>query len=156
MSFLKQIFQPCSPRLAFPEHYLRVLEKNPGPLQELFLENVETEGPFLYLEYQWRNELSHAEADTVDTRVRAYIACAIFDACIKGGAFCQPGPPHGSRPSWYLEGCPAPFSLVEARFSVANKSMYQTIGPIIPIIRTADYADILSTGFLRHMNRIKV
>lgn len=50
MSFLKQIFQPCSPRLTHPTHYLDVLERNPGGLQELFLEDTASEGPFLYSE----------------------------------------------------------------------------------------------------------
>lgn len=150
---LKQIFQPCSPRLTFPEHYLQVLEKNQGPIQELFLEETEVEGSFLHLKYTWHDKLTHAQADRIDTRLRAYIACAIFDAC-HGLLSCRPGPSHGSRPSWYIEDCPIPFSLVQASFSVAAKSLYQTVGPVAFV--RVNYAETMATCFLTHMLRIKV
>lgn len=151
--FSKQISQPCSPRLSFPEHYLQVLERNQGPIQDLLLEETEVDGPFLHLRYTWHDELTHAQADRIDTRLRAYIACAIPDAC-HGLLICHPGPPHGSRPSWYVENCPIPFSLVQARFSVAEKSLYPTVGPII--FAPVNYAETMARGFLRHMLRIKV
>jgi hypothetical protein len=155
MSFLKQIFQPCSPRLTYPKHYLDVLGKNSGPLQELSLVDVTIEDPFLHLTYCYDEELSRSEADVVDTRLRAYVACAIFDAG-KDLFFCQPAPLHGSRPAWFIQDCPVPFSLVQGRYSVANKSIYLTVGPIIPLPQATGYTEALGEGFIERFSIVKV
>jgi len=155
MSFLKQIVQPCSPRLTEPAHYLDVLKKNPGSLQELSLVDVTIENPFLHLTYRYDEDLSRSEADVVDTRLRAYIACAIFDAG-KDLFFCQPAPSHGSRPAWFIQDCPVPFSLVQGRYSVANKSIYLTVGPIVPLPQAAGYAEALGAGFAKRFRIVKV
>lgn len=160
MFFKKSPVQPCSPVLKHPEHYLQILAKNPGTLQELFLESVEVAGPFLNLEYSWQEDLSYSRADVVDTRLRAYIACAIFDACNASNVGCRQGPPHGIRPSWFLEGLPIPYSLVDASFSTDEKRMYQTIAPIFMTsgIFTQESGPIiqLAQGFRKKFSVIKV
>jgi hypothetical protein len=155
MSFAKQIFQPCSPRLTEPKHYLDVLEKNSDSLQELSLVDVTIENPFLHLTYCYDEELSHSEADVVDTRLRAYIACAIFDAAT-GLFFCQPAPSHGSRPAWFIQDCPVPFSLLQGRYNVKDKSIYLTVGPIIPLPQASGYTEALAEGFIKRFRIVKV
>lgn len=153
--------QPCSPSLTYPDHYLQVLAKHPGTLCTLFLEGVTIEAPWLlHLEYAWREDLSHAQADVVDTRLRAYIACAIFDACQTAKIRCKSGPPHGSRPSWFLEDLPVPYSLVQASFSTEDKRMYQTVGPTMmaPAIFELENAQIIGLvqGFSIKFRTLKV
>ncbi len=160
MFFKKSPVQPCSPTLAHPEHYLQILAQNPGTLQELVLESIEVTGPFLNLEYSWQEDLSHSRADVVDTRLRAYIACAIFDACNASNVRCRQGLPHGIRPSWFLEGLPIPCSLVETSFSTDEKRMYQTIGPIMmsPALFSQKSEQIiqLAKGFRKNFSTVKV
>lgn len=160
MFFKKPPAQPCSPALTYPEHYLHVLARNPGTLQELTLGHIEVTGLFLNLEYSWREDWSYAQADVVDTRLRAYIACAIYDACKASGIRCKQGPPHGLRPSWFLEGFPVPFSLVEASFSTRDKRLYQTVGPIMMSLaffaQKSDLTTGLASGFRKNFSTIKV
>lgn len=156
----KSSIQPCSPSLEHPEHYLQILVKNPGPLQELFLETVEVEGLFVYLEYAWQQDLSRAQADVVDTRLRAYIACAIFDACQASKIRCKAGPLYGIRPSWFVGNLPVPYSLVEASFSTDDKRMYQNVGPIMlsPALfrERNDQITQLAKGFRLKFSTLKV
>lgn len=97
------------------------------------------EGPFLHLEYGWQGDLTHAQADRVDTRLRVYIASAIFDVCKTVKIKCKAGPPHGIRPSWFLGDFPVPYSLVQGSFSTNDKRMYQTVGPIMMWMSPGDF-----------------
>jgi hypothetical protein len=96
---------------------------------------ADEDGPFVNLVYRWKGDLSHDEADRLDTRVRAYVACAIFDAAATGGLSCVPGPPHGQRPSWVIRGEPMPISLVNAGFDVSDKTCFMQIGPGMLMVR---------------------
>jgi len=108
------------PHLTYPEHYEETCLHAPGGKADLKLIHAAAEGPFITLVYQWKGNLSRAEADDLDTRARAYIACAIYDAAATAGLSCQPGPPHGQRPSWHITGERMPISLVNAGFDVSD------------------------------------
>lgn len=92
-SWFRRTPQPRPPHLTYSEYYEAYEEtclNAPGGKSDLTLIHAAAEGPFVNLVYQWKGELSHAEADDLDTRARAYIACAIYDAAITAGLSCQP------------------------------------------------------------------
>ena len=116
--------------IAFPSHYLQTAKRAPGPPCELTLAGTREEGSWFRLAYVWTDNLDHQEADRLDSRVRAFIACAIPDAAGAASLACQGGPPHGQRPAWFVEGGPIPVSLVHGSFDVDRKTCYVTVGPI--------------------------
>ena len=104
----------------------------------------------------WTVELSHEGADRLDTRSRAYIACAIHDAATTAGLACQPGPPHGQRSSWLFHG---PVSLINAGFDMADKTCFLHIGPGMMISGRSGgggYVKQLVAGFRAQFSDINV
>jgi len=128
-NWLRRTPQPRAPHLTYPQHYDHKARQAPDRMRELALIHAAIEGPFVNLVYRWKAELSNEEADKLDTRARSYIACAIFDAATTAGLRCQPGPPHGERPSWYIGGEKMPVSLVNAGFDVSDKTCFMQVGP---------------------------
>lgn len=128
---IPNLFRPKEklPKVTHAEHYKQAKLGAPGDPQLLTLVRSGTEGPFVTLAYQWQKELSYAQADNLDTRVRAYITCAIYDAAVAAGLKCQPGPPHGRRPSWLIAGCRGYTSLAGAGFDADEKVCWLQIGP---------------------------
>ena len=129
LNFFRRTPKPRSPHLTHPQHYNQTARQAPGEKCELALIHAAVEGPFVNLVYQWKAELSDDEADKLDTRARAYIACAIYDAAMTAGLSCRPGPPHGQRPSWHIGGERTPISLVNAGFDVSDKTCFMQVGP---------------------------
>lgn len=128
-NWFRRILQLMLCRLTYPKHYNQTVRQALGEKRELTLIHATAEGPFVNLVYRWEGELSYDEADRLDTRARAYIACAIYDAARTDGLFCLPGPPHGQRPTWCVEGERMPISLVSAGFDVSDKTCFMQIGP---------------------------
>lgn len=128
---IPNLFRPKEklPKVTHAEHYMQAKLGAPGDPQLLTLVRSGTEGPFVTLTYQWQNELSYAQADNLDTRVRAYITCAIYDAAVAAGLKCKPGPPHGRRPSWLIAGRRGYTSLAGAGFDAGEKVCWLQIGP---------------------------
>jgi len=117
------------------------------------------DGPFVTLVYRWEPDLSRGEADRLDTRARAYIACAIYDAAITAGLSCKPGPPHGRRSAWHVGGDRTPISLVNASFDVSDKTCLMQIGAGMMVRGTPTsvrQGEKLISGFQAQFSQIKV
>ena len=146
------------PALVYPKHYEQTARQAPGDKCEMSLVDAAMEGEFVTLVYRWALDLSHEEADRLDTRARAYIACAIYDAATIAGLSCQPGPPHASRPSWHLEGERMPVSLVNAGFDTSDKTCFMVVGPCwapYPQSLGRQLQELIS-GFLAQFSKIEV
>jgi len=165
MSLWKKIFgggseaTPAEPLQAtHTEHYDRVKRSAPGGPCRLTLVQADTEGPYVSLAYQWHDALTDDEADKLDTRVRAYITCAIYDAAVAAGLSCQPGPPHGQRPSWLLGSRKGPTSLAQAGFDTTKKVCWLSVGPGMMILGGGlsddGVASKLARAFQRHFAEI--
>ncbi len=130
-------------QLTHPKHYEVTTWAAPGERRQLSLVRAATDGALVTLVYRWGSELSSQEADRLDTRARAFVACAIYDAAIAAGLQCDPGPPHGSRPAWRILGETTPVSLVGAGFDVADRTCFMRVGPVAvsrgqsPVLRCA-------------------
>lgn len=146
------------PQLTYPRHYKQTSRQAPGKKCDMLLVHADIDGPVLTLVYQWSANLSYDEADRLDTRARAYIACAIFDAAIAARLFCRPGPPHGRRPSWYIAGEEMPVTLVDAGFDVSNKTCFMHIGAGIMRLRVPQSGNLipLISGFQTRFSQIRV
>ena len=120
-----------STELTFPDHYLSTSRNASGNPCKLILERSMAEGPVVHLTYRWISDLSDQEADHLDSRARAFIACAIYDAAVGANLVCQPGPQHGKRPGWIIEAEPVPVSLMSAGFKVPEKICWMKVGPIL-------------------------
>ena len=160
-SWFKRAPQPRAPHLTYPQHYDQTSRQASATRHELVLIHAAAEGPFVNLVYEWKGDLSHAEADDLDTRARAYIACAIYDAAATAGLSCQPGPPHGQRPSWHIAGERMPISLVNAGFDVSDKTCYMQIGPGMLLLSgtrgdSGGYHKKLIAGFQAQFAEIRV
>ncbi len=148
------------PSLKYPDHYNKTARMAPGDKFDMALVHTAVAGPFVTLVYRWVGDLYHAVADRLDSRARAYIACAIYDAAIAAGIACEHGPPHGNRPSWLLAGASVPVALVKAGFDVSARTCFMNIGPCIV---TSAYSQFpggqpnkLISGFRSHFKIIKV
>lgn len=149
-----------APYLTYPEHYEQTLRQAQGVKQRLSLINAELDGTVVAMTYRWTAELSHEEADRLDTRARAYVTCAIYDAATTAGIACQPGPPHGQRPSWILGSERMPISLINAGFDLAEKTCFMHIGQGLMVISGPSgggrYAKKLVAGFRTQFAKIDV
>ncbi|MBP8953179.1 MAG: hypothetical protein KBI47_12360 [Armatimonadetes bacterium] len=111
------------------------------------------------LVYRWAADLSYDEADRLDSRARAFIACAVYDAARAARLPCQPGPPHGRRPAWMFRGVRVPVSLIDAGFDTEQKTCYMCLGPSIMTLEpsgVALYAQQLVKGFRARFSEIVV
>lgn len=137
------------PRLTYPKHYNEIFRQAQGKKCELKLIHADVEGRYVSLAYQWEAELSYEEADKLDSRARAYIACAIYDAAIVASLFCLPDSPHGIRPSWCIEG-KRMITLVNAGFDFSNKTCFMQIGPGIASLKNYDLEkeNIINEGLI--------
>lgn len=142
------------------EHYERVKRSAPGSPRRLSLTQTSTEGPSLTLIYQWKESVTYEEADHIDSRIRAYIACAIYDAAIAGGLSCREAPPHGQRPAWFIENRRIPTTLMQAGFDTDERTCWLQIGPGMVLLDQAqDTGRIprkLALAFKRHFAEITV
>jgi hypothetical protein len=126
---------------------------------ELTLVHASAQGPFVNLIYRWSGSLSETEADKLDTRARAYIACAIYDAATTAGLACEPGPPHGQRPSWLIMGTRIPTALVNAGFDVSDSTCFMQVGPGIMMMGQrgeASHSQKLISGFQAQFRKIRI
>jgi len=144
--------------LTYPQHYTETARSAPGMKQKLKLVHIEAEGSFLTLVYEWKENLSYREADNLDSRARAFIACAIYDAARGAGMSCKAGPPHGKRPSWMVGNSNMPISLVGAGFDVEKQICFMQVGPPVILTRGGGQVDMfkLSQGFLTKFGEIFV
>jgi hypothetical protein len=169
------LFRRSSP-LSFPSHYRETSSKAPGSLRELALTRTQVAGSCVRMIYTWSEDLEYQEADNLDSRVRAFVACAIPDAAADAGLACQAGPQFGQRPAWFVAGVPMPVSLVQGAFNVDAKACMVTVGPIVvrgpsvdsrgmptmdPMARaeaepTNPAAEHLAAGFQSRFGRIRV
>jgi tetratricopeptide (TPR) repeat protein len=120
--------------LTYPQHYEQESERVPGNRRYLRLIDSSVEdgkyGTLIRLVYQWDTTMSYEEAFRLDLRARAYIACAIYDAAITAGLFCQASEmPHGRRPAWLIEGERIPISLINTEFNFLDSICIMEIGP---------------------------
>ena len=148
------------PYLTYPQHYKQTTRLALGNKCDLSLIHAAVDGLKVNLVYQWKTILSNSEADRLDTRARAYIACAIYDAAITAGLSCRPGSPHGQRPSWHIGGERMSLSLVHARFDVSDKTCFMQIGPCMLMMGGpqpgGNNNKRLLTGFQAQFKEIKV
>ena len=120
-----------TPRLSHARHFEEERRRAPGWPMGLSLSQANASSTGVTLLYRWHLPLSPGAADRLDSRLRAYIACAIFDAARHAGLKCTEGPPQGRRPSWIIKGCEIPIGLQQAGFDVKEKSCLLSVGPII-------------------------
>ena len=110
--------------------------------------------------YQWHDELTHPQADNLDTRLRAYITCAIYDFAVAAGLGCLPGPLHGQRPSWQIAGHSGYTSLIGAGFDTDEKICWLQIGPGMMDLNESlsgnKVTQQLSLSFKQHFAQISV
>jgi hypothetical protein len=148
--------------LTHDEHYRTVSAKAQGRPIALALASVQASGPFVALVYRRKEPLSHREADDLDTRVRAYIACAIYDAAIGAGLSCRKAPPHGSRPAWLIGNRSVPTSIVNAGFDAEDRECFVEVGPGTTRLDTSSVAGEdpvavrIAVGFEKCFNEILV
>jgi tetratricopeptide (TPR) repeat protein len=151
--------------LRYSWHYEQESEQVPGNKCNLRLIDSSLEdGPcvtLIKLVYQWDTALSYEEALRLDLRARAYIACAIYDAAISAGFFCQASEiPHGRRPSWLIEGERIPISLINALSEFSDRICLMEIGPVFIKIGTPQgsgtYWTKLLEGFKNRFSDISV
>ena len=83
-------------------HYLEEFTQVSGSRRTVTLVEAASTLGFVSLVYHWDDCLSHADADRLDSRLRAYVVCAIGQAARHAGLSVRPGPPHGRRPSWIV------------------------------------------------------
>ena len=109
-----------------------------GEPHRLTLESAEADAIGVTLVYHWYDEIPHTEADRLDSRLRAYIACAIYDAADACHFPSGMGERWGRRPSWVFEGSPEPYSLQQAGFDTDQKVCQLRVGCIIRAMPTID------------------
>jgi len=125
--------------LTHPQHYDEESRQHPGNKCNLKLINsIIPDFPYvtyLILLYQWEDNLPDDEAKNLALRAIAYVSCAIYDAAIAAGLFCQPSPiPNGRRPAWILEGEKSPVSLTLSDIEVLNRTCQMTVGAMLTLI----------------------
>jgi hypothetical protein len=146
-------------KISYMNHYHDECKTVGGDPCEVTLGQVFTDGRFIDLIYHWHKELSHQEADKLDSRLRAFIVCAVYDAAIKAGLRCTKGPPHGRRPSWFIDGIPVAFGLQSAGFDVSEKWCGLKLGPLLlgPGIDTnSEIVSVLAESFRQHFRKFTV
>lgn len=114
-----------------PEHYEIMSNTTAGSKHELVLQQAAAVGPVVSLSYKWNEDIDHQEADNLDSRARAFIACAVYDAATRAGLSCRIGPPFGKRPSWLIANEQIPYSLIQAGFDTDEKVCWMHVGPIM-------------------------
>lgn len=157
--WFRQKPQPRAALLTHSQHYDETALRAKGEKQELTLARIGTEGPFLNLVYRWTCQLSDEEADNLDTRARAYVVCAIYDAARTAGLSCDRGPLHGQRHSWLIGGERTPISLVNAGFDVSEKTCFMQVGPGMLVLSASaggKHLQKLATGFQSQFSRVFV
>jgi hypothetical protein len=145
--------------MKYSNHYRDECRAVGGDRCKVTLEQASAEARSVNLIYRWHDELSHQEADKLDSRLRAYIACAVYDAASKAGLTCTQGPPHGRRPSWIIEGDLAPYGLQAAGFDVSQKTCWLSVGPIMARGGGGSSSHILKAlaeSFRRHFSKLTV
>lgn len=151
-------FSPTS--ISHPGHYKTTARTAQGGPDELTLAETDVTGPFVTLVYAWASELCDAEADRLDSRVRAFVACAIHDAAKAAGVASASGPAYGQRPSWILGESRMPVSVVDAGFDTDQKVCYVKVGPVMTAGGALDthdpHAQRLLSGFQLRFSRILV
>jgi len=154
--------RPFSGQLTFPDHYMEERQQVGGPPCQLVLGDAQITGPAVGLFYHWQDDLSDEDADRLDSRLRAYVACAIYDAAVQGGLRCVPGPPHGRRPSWRIRGESFLRSLTDGGFDNEQKQCFAEIGPGVAPMEVilssvqGPISQILADAFRAHFRRIAV
>jgi len=116
------------------------------------------------LVYRWHERLSHSEADKLDSRLRAYIACVIGKAAENAELDVEPGPAHGRRPSWVIlqpsSDKRVAYGLQQGSFDVGKQVCEMTVGPVVlPIVPSSDgdtVARELAESFLAIFRELKV
>ena len=122
--------------LTHPQHYDEESRQQPGNKCNLKLINsIVPDFPnitFLILLYQWEENVPSEEAKNLTLRAIAYVSCAIYDAAISAGLFCQPSPiPNGRRPAWNLEGEKSPVSLTLSDIDESKRTCQMIIGAML-------------------------
>lgn len=141
------------------EHYKAQQPKASGRTRALYLLEFEAYETGLQIVYQCPKRLTSEEANRLDTRLRAYIACIIPDAASRGSLGARSGPPHGQRPSWVLDGFSVPVGLQQASFDAEKRLFSLRVGPIMlgpGCAMTPDVACALGKGFLSLCKVIRV
>lgn len=99
------------------------------------LKSIVLDSPYLtnlILVYQWDGNLPGEEARSLALRAIAYIACAICDAAISAGLFCQASEiSNGRRPAWILEGERVPVSLTLSDIDESDRTCQMTISAMV-------------------------
>lgn len=145
--------------LTFPDHYTRERDSVGGMPQNMRLAAVDTHSGWIRMRYRWRADLSDDEADRLDSRLRAFIACGIYDAARRRGLNCKPGPIHGRRPSWLIEDSRIPFSLADGGFATVEKYCELSVGPVMRLMGEQDSTKVsrqLARGFREAFKGISV
>ncbi len=114
-------------------HYQEVATTISGKAQTLHLEKWGVDGPNLVLEYSWNELLSHADADRLDTRARAFLNEATAKAALAANLAVVPGPPTyklaGSWiPSWFIAGRQQATYVQNSQFDPNMRRVRFTIG----------------------------
>jgi len=116
-------------------HYLEEFTQVGGARRTVTLMEAASTLGFVSLVYHWDDRLSHADADRLDSRLRAYVVCAIGQAARHAGLSVRPGPPHGRRPSWIVNlpqsSSSVIYGLGPCSFDVGQQVCELGVGPIV-------------------------
>lgn len=125
-----------SSKITYPQFYEEESQQQPGKKCNLkLIHSIVLDSPYLTslnLVYQWDENLPDKEARSLALRAIAFVVCAIYDAAIQAGLFCQPSEiPNGRRPAWVLEGEQSPVSLTLSDIDISEKTCQMTIGAVV-------------------------
>ncbi len=145
--------------IGFMQHYHDEVAAVGGDPCTVTLEHVQAGDRSIELTYRWHEELSFQEADKLDSRLRAFMACAVYDAAVRAGLQCTKGPPHGRRPSWFIKGIPVAFGLQSAGFDADKKWCglklgYLLLGPGLDA--SSKTMKKLAKSFQKHLSELTV
>jgi hypothetical protein len=113
------------------------------------------EARVVFLEYAWREELSWALANELDTRVRIQVTSLIGAAARAGGLTSVRTDDYGRRPAWLFDDMRLPVSLVSAGFDSDERRCWLCIGAITGAPLPAAVLHGLLTGFVQEYEHIR-
>lgn len=120
-----------------PQHYLRVQDAMPTETHAVSLRTASVSGPMVQLVFTWRGDKSKEVLDAMDTKVRAFVNCAIADLAIASEIPCREGLSGVALrvgdnsipiPGWSLGDRNQPTLVAQSAFDMESRGLFLLIG----------------------------